>query len=158
MPDSETFLRLTLLTVGLVLLGLLGLMALSLLSWRRRFGNGRSLRPGRGRPRGGRRIMPDLWQAGGDRLAQRFTQAEYEQRGGSSPSEPPPAGEGSGGPEGPDLREAELDGESWKYGKPYEPRFDPQGDAHDENDPDDDEYDDEDDGDGDVPIPPPPRM
>lgn len=144
-------LRLMLLIVGISVLALVGLTSLSLIAWLRRYRRQRQ-KSSRIRRRRPRRIMPDLWQAAGDRLAQQLTRQQYDQA-------QPPASRGDPGSEGFDVpqsaAEEERDGESWKHGKPYEPRYDPQDAAQAQDDDDEDEEDDE--GDGDVPIPPAPH-
>lgn len=145
---SQEPLRLMLLIVGLSVLALVGLISLSLISWlrrcrRRRRKTGRTYRQ---RPR---RIMPDLWQAAGDRLAQQLTRRHYDQADAPLADRPITPFEM---PESP--AEQDRDGESWKHGQPYEPRFEPPHAADDTPDDDDDENDD---GDGDVPVPPAPH-
>lgn len=111
--------------------------------------------------------MPDLWQAGGDRLAQQLTQKFFREADGANDEAVTDLDDLGRGRKDQWFDEGEHhdedeedDGEGWKHGVPYEPKFDPpspmqsdRDDAHGRHDDDDED----DDDDGDVPAPPHPR-
>ncbi len=166
LPDVRA--RLILLLIGVVVLTLAAMLVLWALAWARRRGSRRLRhRVTRRLRRGGRRTMPDLWQAGGDRLAQQLTQKFFREAGGANDEDITDLDDPGRARKDQRFDEAENpeddedeDGESWKHGVPYEPRFDPpsptqsdRDDAHGRHDDDDED----DDDDGDVPAPPHPR-
>ncbi|MCC7145592.1 MAG: hypothetical protein IT443_04030 [Phycisphaeraceae bacterium] len=73
MPLSDVQIRALLLLLLIVLLGLGGMLWISAIvrSWRRFQDSNRARK---------HRLMPDLWQAGGDRLVARLQQEEFNRR------------------------------------------------------------------------------
>ena len=124
----EDRVRLTLLLIGALLLTLTAIVALWTLAWARRRRTRHQRRKAAHKRQRPRRLMPDLWQAGGDRLAQRLTQERFGRHTDEPGDRERPDGETGNLDDAlfdrDEDEEADEDGESWKNGQPYEPTFD----------------------------------